>query len=72
MMIVFINIMMIKLMEVGNIQMDNLKKLLKEEYNKAIDDCIEELKKRRDTRYMKANCDDVELKMLAEKLKGTK
>ena len=52
--------------------MDNLKKLLKEEYNKAIDDCIEELKKRRDTRYMKANCDDVELKMLAEKLKGTK
>lgn len=72
MMIVFINIMMIKLMEVGNIQMDNLKKLLKEEYNKAIDDCIEELKKRRDTRYMKANCYDVELKMLAEKLKGTK
>lgn len=41
-------------------------------YNKAVDDCIEELKKRRDTRYMKVNCDDVELKMLAEKLKGAK
>ena len=41
-------------------------------YNKAIDDCIEELKKRRDTCYMKVNCDDVELKMLAEKLKGAK
>lgn len=39
-------------------------------YNKAIDDCIEELKKRRDSRYMKVNCDDVELKMLSEKLKG--
>lgn len=39
-------------------------------YNKAVDDCIEELKKRRDTRYMKVNCDDVELKMLSEKLKG--
>lgn len=41
-------------------------------YNKAIDDCIEELKKRRDARYMKVNCDDVELKMLSEKLKGAK
>lgn len=41
-------------------------------YNKAVDDCIEELKKRRDTRYMKVNCDDVELKMLAEQLKGAK
>lgn len=41
-------------------------------YNKAVDDCIEELKKRRDTRYMKVNCDDVELKMLSEKLKGAK
>lgn len=41
-------------------------------YNKAVDDCIEELKKRRDSRYMKVNCDDVELKMLAEKLKGAK
>lgn len=41
-------------------------------YNKGVDDCIEELKKRRDTRYMKVNCDDVELKMLAEKLKGAK
>lgn len=41
-------------------------------YNKAIDDCIEELKKRRDTCYMKVNCDDVELKMLAEQLKGAK
>lgn len=41
-------------------------------YNKAVDDCIEELKKRRDTRYMKVNCDDVELKMLSEKLKGVK
>lgn len=41
-------------------------------YNKAVDDCIEELKKRRDTRYMKVNCDDLELKMLAKKLKGTK
>lgn len=41
-------------------------------YNKAIDDCIEELKKQRDTCYMKVNCDDVELKMLAEKLKGAK
>lgn len=40
-------------------------------YNKAIDDCIEELKKRRDARYMKVNCDDVELKMLSEKLKET-
>ena len=39
-------------------------------YNKAVDDCIEELKKRRDTRYMKVNCDNVELKMLSEKLKG--
>lgn len=41
-------------------------------YNKAVDDCIEELKKRRDSRYMKVNCDDLELKMLAKKLKGTK
>ena len=41
-------------------------------YNRAVDDCIEELKKRRDTRYMKVNCDDVELKMLSEKLKGAK
>lgn len=41
-------------------------------YNKAVGDCIEELKKRRDTRYMKVNCDDVELKMLSEKLKGAK
>lgn len=41
-------------------------------YNEAIDDCIEELKKRRDTCYMKVNCDDVELKMLTEKLKGAK
>lgn len=41
-------------------------------YNEAIDDCIEELKKRRDSRYMKVNCDDLELKMLAKKLKGTK
>lgn len=41
-------------------------------YNKAIDDCIEELKKRRDTRYMKVNCDDLEVKMLAKKLKGAK
>lgn len=41
-------------------------------YNKAVDDCIEELKKRRDSRYMKVNCDDLELKMLAEKLKGAK
>jgi hypothetical protein len=41
-------------------------------YNKAIDDCIEELKKRRDTLYMKVNCDDLELKMLSEKLKGAK
>lgn len=41
-------------------------------YNKAVDDCIEELKKRRGTRYMKVNCDDVELKMLLEKLKGAK
>lgn len=41
-------------------------------YNKGVDDCIEELKKRRDTRYMKVNCDDVELKMLSEKLKGVK
>lgn len=40
-------------------------------YNKAVDDCIEELKKRRDTRYMKVNCDDVELKMLSEKLKAS-
>jgi hypothetical protein len=39
-------------------------------YNKAVDDCIEELKKRRNARYMKVNCDDVELKMLSEKLKG--
>ena len=39
-------------------------------YNKAVDDCIEELKKRRDARYMKINCDDVELNMLSEKLKG--
>ena len=56
----------------SNIQIDNSKKLLKEEYNKAVDDCIEELKKRRDTRYMKVNCDDVELKMLSKKLKGAK
>lgn len=56
--------------ELRNIQIDNSKKLLKEEYNEAIDDCIEELKKRRDTRYMKVNCDDLELKMLSEKLKG--
>ena len=41
-------------------------------YNKGVDDCIEELKKRRDTRYMKVNCDDVELKMLSEKLKGVR
>ena len=41
-------------------------------YNKAVDDCTEELKKRRDTRYMKVNCDDVELKMLAKKMKGAK
>lgn len=41
-------------------------------YNKAVDDCIEELKKRRDSRYMKVNCDDLELKMLAKKLKGAK
>lgn len=41
-------------------------------YNKAIDDCIEELKKRRDLQYMKVNCDDVELKMLSYKLKGAK
>lgn len=41
-------------------------------YNEAVDDCIEELKKRRDTRYMKVNCDDVELKMLSKKLKGVK
>lgn len=41
-------------------------------YNKAVDDCIEELKKRRDTCYMKVNCDDLELKMLAKKLKGAK
>lgn len=41
-------------------------------YDKAVDDCIEELKKRRDSRYMKVNCDDLELKMLAKKLKGAK
>lgn len=41
-------------------------------YNKAVDDCFEELKKRRDSRYMKVNCDDLELKMLAKKLKGAK
>lgn len=41
-------------------------------YNKGVDDCIEELKKRRDTRYMKVNCDDVELKILSEKLKGAR
>lgn len=41
-------------------------------YSKGVDDCIEELKKRRNTRYMKVNCDDVELKMLSEKLKGAK
>lgn len=41
-------------------------------YNKAVDDCVEELKKRRDARYMKVNCDDVELKMLSKKLKGAK
>lgn len=39
-------------------------------YNKAVDDCIEELKKLIDARYMKVNCDDVVLKMLSEKLKG--
>ena len=39
-------------------------------YNKAVDDCIEELKKLIDARYMKVNCDDVELNMLSEKLKG--
>lgn len=38
-------------------------------YNKAIDDCIEALKERRNKRYMQVNCDDVELKILAEQLK---
>ena len=39
-------------------------------YNKAIDDCIKALKERRNERYMQVNCDDVELKILAEQLKA--
>ena len=51
---------------------ENVEEYERKAYNKAVDDCIEELKKRRDTRYMKVNCDDVELKMLSKKLKGAK
>ena len=39
-------------------------------YNKAIDDVVEALKERRDKLYMKVNCDDLELKILAEQLKA--
>ena len=38
-------------------------------YNEAVDDCVRALKVRRDTQYMKVNCDDIELKILSEQLK---
>lgn len=40
------------------------------ERNKAIDDFAELLKKKRDSRYMKVNCDDLEIMIMKEYLKA--
>lgn len=39
-------------------------------YEMAIDDFAELLKKKRDSRYMKVNCDDLEIRKMTEQLKA--
>lgn len=48
---------------------DMTQKMLKEEYCKAIDDFAELLRKTRDNRTLRVNCDDLEIRHMAERLK---
>ena len=45
-------------------------KMLKEEYNKAVDDFAKLLRETRDDRTLRVNCDDLEIRHMAERLKG--
>ena len=48
---------------------DMTQKMLKEEYCKAIDDFAELLRETRDNRTLRVNCDDLEIRHMAERLK---
>ena len=52
----------------SNIQIDNSKKLLKEEYNKAVDDTIKSIKEK----YAFTILEEEEIDEIAEQLKGEK
>ena len=45
-------------------------KMLKEEYNKSVDDFAKLLRETRDDRTLRVNCDDLEIRHMAERLKG--
>ena len=49
---------------------DMTQKMLKEEYNKAVDDFAKLLRETRDDRTLRVNCDDLEIRHMAERLKG--
>lgn len=54
--------------ESGNIQMDNSKKLLKEEYNKAVDDTIKAIREE----YAFTILEEEKIDEIAQQLKGAK
>ena len=49
---------------------DMTQKMLKEEYNKAVNDFAKLLRETRDDRTLRVNCDDLEIRHMAERLKG--
>ena len=49
---------------------DMTQKMLKEEYNKGVDDFAKLLRETRDDRTLRVNCDDLEIRHMAERLKG--
>ena len=44
-------------------------KMLKEEYNKAVDDFAKLLRETRDDRTLRVNCDDLEIRHMTERLR---